>query len=143
MGKDYYIETSGMALPVISLDDIRRKNKLSPTDKSANGWVVQEANKIARAYLRKGQDFIWNATNITTLMRFQLINLFAGYGARVKVVYVEKDYSVWRKQNREREYPLPESVLDSMLDKLEVPQLTEAHEVEYLVENEINKKDFL
>lgn len=143
MGKDYYIETSGMALPVISLDDIRRKNKLSPTDKSANGWVVQEAKKIARAYLRKGQDFIWNATNITTLMRFQLINLFAGYGARVKVVYVEKDYSVWRKQNREREYPLPESVLDSMLDKLEVPQLTEAHEVEYLVENEINKKDFL
>ena len=119
------------------------QNKLSPTDKSANGWVVQEAKKIARAYLRKGQDFIWNATNITTLMRFQLINLFAGYGARVKVVYVEKDYSVWRKQNREREYPLPESVLDSMLGKLEVPQLTEAHEVEYLVENEINKKDFL
>ena len=143
MGKDHYIETSGIALPVISLDDIRRKNKLSPTDKSANGWVVQEAKKIARAYLRKGQDFIWNATNITTLMRFQLINLFAGYGARVKVVYVEKDYSVWRKQNREREYPLPESVLDSMLGKLEVPQLTEAHEVEYLVENEINKKDFL
>ena len=143
MGKDHYIETSGIALPVISLDDIRRKNKLSPTDKSANGWVVQEAKKIARTYLRKGQDFIWNATNITTLMRFQLINLFAGYGARVKVVYVEKDYSVWRKQNREREYPLPESVLDSMLGKLEVPQLTEAHEVEYLVENEINKKDFL
>lgn len=132
-----------LALPVISLDDIRRKNKLSPTDKSANGWVVQEAKKIARAYLRKGQDFIWNATNITTLMRFQLINLFAGYGARVKVVYVEKDYSVWRRQNREREYPLPESVLDGMLGKLEVPQLTEAHEVEYLVENEINKKDFL
>ena len=143
MGKDHYIETSGIALPVISLDDIRRKNKLSPTDKSANGWVVQEAKKIARAYLRKGQDFIWNATNITTLMRFQLINLFAGYGARVKVVYVEKDYSVWRRQNREREYPLPESVLDGMLGKLEVPQLTEAHEVEYLVENEINKKDFL
>ena len=143
MGKDHYIETSGIALPVISLDDIRRKNKLSPTDKSANGWVVQEAKKIARAYLRKGQDFIWNATNITTMMRFQLINLFAGYGARVKVVYVEKDYSVWRRQNREREYPLPESVLDGMLGKLEVPQLTEAHEVEYLVENEINKKDFL
>ena len=34
-------------------------------------------------------------------MRFQLINLFAGYGARVKVVYVEKDHSVYEKQNRE------------------------------------------
>ena len=128
MGKDHYIETSGTNLPVISLDDIRRKNKLSPTDKSANGWVVQEAKKQARAYLRKGQGFIWNATNITVMMRFQLINLFAEYGARIKVV--------WRKQNREREYPLPEAALDMMLGKLEIPLLTEAHEIEYVVEDE-------
>ena len=136
MGKDHYIETSGTNLPVISLDDIRRKNKLSPTDKSANGWVVQEAKKQAHAYLRKGQGFIWNATNITVMMRFQLINLFAEYGARIKVVYIEKPYSVWRKQNREREYPLPEAALDMMLGKLEIPLLTEAHEIEYVVEDE-------
>lgn len=136
MGKDHYIETSGTNLPVISLDDIRRKNKLSPTDKSTNGWVVQEAKKQARAYLRKGQGFIWNATNITVMMRFQLINLFAEYGARIKVVYIEKPYSVWRKQNREREYPLPEAALDMMLGKLEIPLLTEVHEIEYVVEDE-------
>lgn len=33
-----------------------------------------------------------------------------------------------------REYSLPESVLDKLLAKLEVPQLTEAHEVEYIVD---------
>ena len=35
------------------------------------------------------------------------------------------------KQNREREFMVPEAVLDAMLGKLEIPQLGEAHEVVY------------
>ncbi len=135
MGKDYYIHTLDPEIPIIGLDDIRRKHKWSPTDKSANGRTVQLAKEEARCYLRKGIDFVWNATNITRMMRSQLIDLFTSYGAKVKIVYVEKPFHIWRKQNRERDYPLPESVLDDMLRKLEVPQLTEAHEVEYLTED--------
>lgn len=85
MGKDHYIESFCPDIPVVSLDAIRRKYKISPTDKSGNGWVIQTAKEEARSYLRKGQDFIWNATNITRLMRSQLIDLFTGYGARVKL----------------------------------------------------------
>lgn len=133
MGKDYYIESLKTDWPVISLDDIRRKHKISPTDKSGNGRVVQEAKELARSYLRKGQSFIWNATNITKLMRSQLVDLFTDYNAKVKIVYLEKPYAQWRLQNKNREYPLPEQVLDKMLQKLEIPQLTEAHEVEYKV----------
>jgi len=84
--------------------------------------------------LRCGQDFIWNATNITSQMRQQLIDLFVGYQAYVKLVYVEKPYKIWRIQNRDREYPLPDAILDKMLHNLEVPQLTEAHEVRYITE---------
>lgn len=135
MGKDYYIRTAGKDLPVVSLDAIRRKNKLSPTDKAANGWVVQTAKEEARCYLRKKQDFIWNATNITAMMRRQLVDLFTSYKAKVRIVYIEKPYMIWRKQNQDREYVLPEHVLDKMLQKLEIPQLTEAHEVVYLVED--------
>lgn len=131
MGKDYYINSIKSDIPVISLDAIRRKHKISPTDKKRNGWVIQEAKEQARVYLRSGQDFIWNATNITTLMRKQLVDLFVDYGAYVKIVYLEKPYKVWREQNRNREYPLPESVLDKMLNNLEIPQKTEAHQVEY------------
>lgn len=134
MGKDHYANSLNKDIPVISLDAIRRKYKISPTDKSGNGRVVQMAKEEARIYLRKGQDFIWNATNITKQMRTQLIDLFVSYGAKVKIVYIEKPYDIWRKQNRDREYPLPESVLDKMLLKLEIPQLTEAHEVEYNIE---------
>lgn len=62
--------------------------------------------------------FVWNATNITAHMRQQLVGLFRDYGAKVKIVYVEKPYEVWRKQNMNREYPLPESVLDKLLQNL-------------------------
>ena len=134
MGKDHYISSFGKDIPVVSLDDIRRKHKINPTDSKRNGWVVQEAKEQARVHLRAGQNFIWNATNITQLMRSQLVDLFTNYGAYVEIVYIEKPYTTWRKQNKERNYPLPENVLDKMLTKLEIPQLTEAHEVRYIVD---------
>ncbi len=134
MGKDHYIQSLRTDLPVVSLDAIRRKHKISPTDKSGNGQVVQMAKEEARTFLRKGQNFIWNATNITKQMRSQVIDLFVDYGAKVDIVYLEKPYATWRKQNRDREYPLPEDVLDKMLSKLEIPQRSEAHSVKYLVE---------
>lgn len=132
MGKDYQILKMNIDVPVISLDDIRRKYGIDPTDKRRNGWVIQEAKEQAKKYLRCGQDFIWNATNITSPMRQQLIDLFISYQAYVKLLYVEKPYKLWRTQNRNREYPLPDAVLDKMLHNLEVPQLTEAHIVQYI-----------
>lgn len=133
MGKDHYIQSLKTDIPVVSLDDIRRKYKILPTDKTGNGRVIQEAKEQAKAYLRKGQDFIWNATNITKQMRKQLIDLFVDYGAKVNITYIEKPYDTWRIQNKNREHPLPETVLDKMLSKLEIPQLPEAHKVEYVV----------
>lgn len=67
-------------------------------------------------------------------MRSQLIDLFVSYSAKVKIVYVEKPYRVWLNQNKNRDYPLPEGVLTKMFAKLEIPQLTEAHEVKYIVD---------
>lgn len=133
MGKDHYIQSLNLDLPIVSLDAIRRKHKISPTDAKRNGWVVQEAKEQARVYLRAGQDFIWNATNITQQMRTQLIDLFVAYKAYVTIAYVEKPYKDWRRQNKDREYQVPEKVLDKMMHKLEIPQLTEAHEVRYIV----------
>ncbi|MGE8379198.1 MAG: AAA family ATPase [Sphingobacterium sp.] len=134
MGKDHYIANHNKDIPVISLDDIRRKYRIEPIDRKRNGWVVQQAKEQAKIYLRQGQDFIWNATNITTLMRKQLIDLFVSYQAYVELVYIEKPYRQWRVQNRDRAHPLPDTVLDKMLHNLEVPQPMEAHELHYIVE---------
>jgi predicted kinase len=135
MGKDTLIRKRYSGLPVVSLDDIRRKHKLKPDDKSSTGWAVQQAKEDAKSFLRKGESFIWNATNITRQMRRQWIDLFVTYNVRVKLVYVEVSYKEWIRQNSNRSYPVPDAVLMRMLRKLEVPTLAEAHEVEYVVEN--------
>jgi predicted kinase len=138
MGKDTYIQKQTKDLPVISLDDMRRERKISPTDKAGNGQLVQEAKERARVYMRKKQSFIWNATNITRQMRSQLVDFCLPYKARVHIIYIEVPYTQWLVQNKNRAYPLPERVLVNMLHKLEVPQLSEAHEVVYAVGNEKN-----
>ncbi|MND62048.1 HD domain protein [compost metagenome] len=133
MGKDHFIRKHFADYPVVSLDDIRRKHKIDPTDKAANGWVVQEAKEQARVYLRRSQSFVWNATNITRQMRSQQIDLFSTYQARIKIVYIETSYNQWLKQNKNRDFALPQQVMDKMLKKLEVPHVFEAHEVEYVI----------
>jgi predicted kinase len=133
MGKDTYLKKQYPGLPIISLDDIRRKHKLKPDDASATGWAVQEAKEQAKVFLRKGEPFAWNATNITQQMRTQWIDLFASYKARVTLVYIEVPYKEWLKQNTDREHPVPDAVLTRLLNKLEVPLLHEAHDVQYVV----------
>ncbi|GKX61717.1 AAA family ATPase [Pragia fontium] len=133
MGKDRYIQQACGGAAIISLDDIRRQHRINPDDSAANGWVVQQAKQQAREKLRRGDDFVWNATNITHQMRQQLINLFVSYKARVRVVYIEVPYAKWRQQNREREYMVPDKVMDRMLAKLELPSPEEAHQVIYQI----------
>lgn len=133
MGKDTFLKNNLAGYPVVSLDDIRRKNKLKPDDSSATGWAVQEAKEQCKVYLRKGQPFVWNATNITQQLRRQWIDLFVSYKARVKIVYIEVPYKQWVQQNSNREFPVPNQVLFRLLNKLEVPLQYEAHEVQYVV----------
>lgn len=133
MGKDTYLKNHYPGLPVISLDDIRRKHKLKPDDTSATGWVVQEAKEQAKVFLRKGESFVWNATNITRQMRSQWIDLFVSYKAKVKIIYLEVPYGQWLRQNSKRDHPVPENVLFRLLGKLEVPNPHEAHDVEFVV----------
>ncbi|HGM5489711.1 TPA: AAA family ATPase [Serratia fonticola] len=137
MGKDRYIAEHAVGMEVISLDNIRRQHRLSPADKNATGWVVQQAKLQAKTLLRRGEPFVWNATNITRQLRGQLVELFTAYGARVKVVYLEVPYAQWQRQNADREYSVPAEAMARMLSKLEIPQADEAHEVELRVQDAI------
>lgn len=133
MGKDHYTKRCFADQPIINLDQIRRVNKIKPEDSARNGWVAQQAKEQARIYLRAKTDFVWNATNISMLMREQLIELFSSYRARVRIVYVEQPYKQWRIQNRSREAAVPEQVMDRMMLKWEVPKLHEAYSIIYVV----------
>ncbi|HVI46473.1 MAG TPA: AAA family ATPase [Chitinophaga sp.] len=131
-GKDTYTRKHCAGLPVVSLDNIRKEMKIDPTDKSGNGTVIQIAKERARSFLRVQQSFVWNATNITKQMREQVISLFLEYGAWIKIVYVEAPVAKLLQQNRQREEVVPAVVMERLISKLEVPVITEAHEVEYL-----------
>lgn len=132
-GKDYYIRKTFPDLPVISLDDLRRKQKIKHGDSKGNGRIIQEAKEQAKAYLRAGKTFVWNATNITAQMREQLIDLFAVYDPKIRIVYLEVPYKTILAQNRNREFVIPPMAIERMIDKLEVPKAWEAHDVEYIV----------
>lgn len=132
-GKDTFIRQHYKDWPVISLDAIRSKRGISPTDKKGNGQVIQEAKEQARVHLRKQQSFVWNATNTTSQMRMQLIELFNSYRAKVRIQYIEVPYQHLHGQNKNRDAIVPAAVLDKLVYKLEVPALWEAHCVEYCV----------
>jgi putative nucleotidyltransferase with HDIG domain len=129
-GKDYWVAENLAGWPVISLDELRREMRISPT--ANQGAVVSRAREAARVYLRKKQPFVWNATNISRQMRELSVNLFAAYNARVRIVYVEAPEERLHEQNRERADAVPAEVIRKLTARWEVPDLTEAHSVEWV-----------
>lgn len=129
-GKDTWLQENLHDWPVISLDKIRRERRIDPED--GQGEVVQAAREWARELMRQRQSFVWNATNVTHSLRRQLIQFFVAYGARVRIVYIDAPFDELIKRNRARESYVPEAVIYRLLDKLEVPDPTEAHLVEWV-----------
>ena len=126
-GKDSWIGKNGGDMPVISLDEIRERMGIPPT--KGSGRVAQAALEQAKDFLRRKEPFIWNATNIIRETRQKLVGLFAGYGARVHILYIETPYQELLARNRKRARYIPEHVLEEMIRKLELPAPWEAYEV--------------
>lgn len=126
-GKDTYVRQHFGDWPVVSLDDLRTELDVDPTD--AQGTVVQAAKERAKEHLRKGQRFVWNATNLNRQRRGPIMDMAAAYGARVRVVYLEVPKTVLFEQNRAREAVVPWPVIQRMTERWEVPSLTEAHAI--------------
>lgn len=131
-GKDLWIRHHLPQLPMISLDEIRRAHKISPTEEQ--GRVANMGRDQAKEYLRKHQPFVWNATDFTTQMRESLISLFETYHAHVRIVYLETAWPTLLERNRSREEVVPQAVIEKMLGKLVVPQAHESRVVEWWCE---------
>ncbi len=128
-GKDTWIKDNLPDLPVISLDEIRRTNKISPA--AEQGRVGNLAREQAKEYLRRHQSFVWNATNITPQMRESLISLFETYHAHVRIVYLETDWNTLLDRNHSRNDVVPQPVIEDMLGKLVLPEACESSKVEW------------
>lgn len=128
-GKDTWIKENHPDLPVVCLDDIRRRMGIAPTDNQ--GPVVQAAREEAKVYLRARRPFIWNATNITEMLRKKQLRLFEEYHAAVRIVYLETNWHENLRRNKERKYAVPESAVCHMLEKLNPPEAWEGRSVEW------------
>ena len=131
-GKDYWIRENLPDWAVISLDELRKIMKISPTEDQA--LVVNRAKVMAKEYMRSGKSFVWNATNISRQLRSSLINLFSGYQGRIRIVYLEVGWDELLQRNRSRSTIVPEAVIERMRDRIEIPDITEAHQVDWIVD---------
>jgi putative nucleotidyltransferase with HDIG domain len=124
-GKDTWLAKRRPDLPVVALDAIREALDIDATDNQ--GGVIQAAREQCREHLRVGRNFAFNATNITRQIRQRWIELFADYGARVEIVYLEPPIANVLAQNKGRSNPVPDSVILRLVEKLEPPTITECH----------------
>ena len=131
-GKDTWISEHMTGVPVVSLDALRIE--LDEEATGSQGRVVQAARERARQLLRRHEDFVWNATNLSRDLRTHLIDLLTAYRAQVRIVYVEASPDALFRQNRERSIPVPAAAIERMLDRWQVPSPIEAQEVEYWIE---------
>jgi predicted kinase len=131
-GKDTWARRHADDLPVIALDDLRDELDVHPADDQTR--VVAAAKSLAKEHLRSRRPFVWNATNTSRMLRDGLVELFTAYGARVRVVYAEAPFNVIRARNAARPRPVPARVIEHLIDRLDVPDVTEAQEVRYAVE---------
>lgn len=126
-GKDTWLARERPELPVVSLDELRAELDVEATDDQ--GTVVQAAKERCREFLRAGSSFAFNATSLLRQTRARWIDLFADYGARIELVYVEPSFATIFAQNKARSRNVPEKVIRDLADRAEPPTWTEAHRV--------------
>jgi predicted kinase len=130
-GKDFWISQQHPDLPVVSLDNLRSTMGIGP--KEEQGAVIRAARDLARGYLQRQMPFVWNATNVIRSQRGGLVTLCTDYHARVRIVYLEVPYQQALRQNQERDAVVPAVVIDRFRRRLEIPNITEAQAVDWMV----------
>ncbi len=139
-GKDTWIREHLPEHFVISLDDIRREMRISPTDSDGQGRVAARAKELARECLRAHRPLVWNATNVTPQTRLRQLSLFEKYGAFTRIVYLEPPLQTILAQNAGRREEVPGRIIRDLLAKTEPPAKEEAHEVLWLSPNDTENK---
>lgn len=126
-GKDSFAAT--LDQPVISLDDIRKELKIAHTDRKGQGKVAQLAYQRAKHYAAKKISFVWNSTNLTRQLRQRLVNTLSVYQPYIRMVYLQTSKATYFER---RKGQIPKATLEQLLNMVELPQRSEAHEVIYL-----------
>ena len=130
-GKNTWVAANHPGMPVVSFDDAREE--LGLRHGKNEGMVAHLAIDRAKALLRSKAPFVWNATNLSELMRKKTLDLLYAYQAEVELVYLEKPRAELLRRNAGRDTSLSNKTLTGMLHRWDLPLPTEAHRVVYAV----------
>lgn len=130
-GKNTWVAANHPGMPVVSFDDAREE--LGLRHGKNEGMVAHLAIDRAKALLRSKAPFVWNATNLSELMRKKTLDLLYAYQAEVELVYLEKPRAELLRRNSGRDTSLSNKTLTGMQHRWDLPLPTEAHRVVYAV----------
>lgn len=110
---------------VLSTDNLRKEICGSVEDQSMNGVVFQKFHNLIRSNLKNGMDVFAEATNITMESRRSILNVIKGIDCEKVFVVIVKPIDECKKDNIDREHPVPGYVIDKQARKFQIPFLEE------------------
>ena len=94
-------------------------------DQSKNKEVFQTFHSLIVKYLKNGIDVVAEATNITMKSRRSILNVIKGIDCEKVCVVIVKPIGECKKDNIDREHPVPKHVIDKQARKFQIPFLEE------------------
>ena len=126
-GKDHIIKTKYPDWEVVSLDQTRINMDLKFGDDEPS--IIRDAREQCKVHMRKGTNFVFNATNLVKDIRRRWITLFRQYKYEITIHYKERPLSVMLKANKDRESSVPESVILDKVGRIDIPTPMECHKL--------------
>lgn len=115
----------GEDVTIVSTDSIRASLYGDTSMQGDSGAVFAQAYKEAEAALRHGGTVYFDATNITSKDRRELLQRLSPYAGKCVALYFHIPLEVCKRRNQQRDRVVPESVLERMQRRLEKPTIEE------------------
>ena len=137
-GKNTYIKNNFPGMPCVSIDDIRKARGFDRNDSTEMGHAIQETKEEMKKLMRTSAPFVYNATNLTKDMRSKVLSSIHEWKNpryKTRIIYLEVPYVEILRRNSEREWKVPEDVINKMMNRIELPGYDEAHSIELKIFN--------
>ena len=113
---------------IVNTDDIRKMMYGDAAVQGNGSKVFAVAHNHIAKELYQGKDVIFDATNITTYSRKQVVTRYRG-NVKLVCVYMDTPVEICKERNSRRERFVPEDVIDSMHMRASKPTRDEGFDV--------------
>ena len=146
-GKSYFSQTvkeiKGTHVYIVSSDQLRKEMMGSQRNLSKDNEMWKIFYELPKVYAYDSDALtILDATHIKSSYRLRVFNDMKNYYNEVYLVYFTLDKEKVFEQNKEREYPVPDYVLENFYQEFELPsdeEMKSFNRVYVIKNNEIDK----